>query len=166
MDLSIIIVSYNTKDLLIDCLQSIYKYPVKLTFEVIVVDNHSTDETVPMLEAHFPQVRLVKNQSNLGFGKANNQAAQKALGAYLWFLNSDTTLHKDTLKRLFTLTQQSDADVSSCQLRYSNGAIQPQGGSLPHLINIFFWMTGIDDLSLISKLIPRYQQSNPLYDLE
>lgn len=92
MDVSIIIVSYNTKDHLQRCLSSIYEKTSRITFEVLVIDNASTDGSCAMVRANFPAVILVANETNLGFGKANNLGAHKARGNYLFFLNSDTIL--------------------------------------------------------------------------
>lgn len=160
VQLSIIIVSYNTKDLLIDCLQSIYKYPVDFEFEVIVVDNHSIDDTVTTLKQYFPLIRLIKNSQNIGFAAANNQAAKKARGRKLLFLNSDTAVKKNALQDFFTQADATCDDIYTCQLMTANDQIQPQGGSLPNLWNVATWMLGIDDLPIIRTLIPPYQRSS------
>ncbi|HCM37673.1 TPA: glycosyl transferase family 2 [Patescibacteria group bacterium] len=90
-DISIIIVSYNTRELLDRCLNSVYKglTDSDLNFEVIVVDNASTDGSVEMLTQKYLQVKLIKNTTNVGFGRANNQGAEMARGKQLLFLNSD-----------------------------------------------------------------------------
>ncbi|MBI1872242.1 glycosyltransferase family 2 protein, partial [Candidatus Collierbacteria bacterium] len=97
-DLSIIIVNFNTADLLADCLNSIFKatFP-KNGLEVIVVDNASRDNSIKMVKAEFPEVILIKNKKNLGFAKANNIGAKKATGRYLLFLNSDTVIKRYSL---------------------------------------------------------------------
>ena len=77
VQLTISIVSYNTKALLNNCLDSIYKNIKNISFEVIVVDNNSTDGTIEMLEEKFPKIKLIKNKENVGFAKANNQAILK-----------------------------------------------------------------------------------------
>ncbi|MBI1872061.1 glycosyltransferase family 2 protein, partial [Candidatus Collierbacteria bacterium] len=97
-DLSIIIVNFNTADLLADCLNSIFKatFP-KNGLEVILVDNASRDNSTKVVEAKFPEVILIKNKRNLGFAKANNIGAKKATGRYLLFLNSDTVIKRYSL---------------------------------------------------------------------
>jgi len=93
MDLSICIVNYNTKRLLRDCLVSLFNdNPGRICFEVIVVDNSSSDGSVSMIQDAFPQVRLLINKENLGFAKANNQAMKKSRGRYILLLNSDTVV--------------------------------------------------------------------------
>ncbi|WP_418696915.1 glycosyltransferase family 2 protein [Bacteroides sp.] len=98
MDVSIIIVNYNTCELLHNCLYSIYKYTQDIEFEVIVVDNDSKDNSRSMLANEFPNVALITNQENLGFGKANNIGIKHSRGKYLFFLNSDTLLLNNAIR--------------------------------------------------------------------
>jgi hypothetical protein len=91
-DLSIIIVSWNTRELLKDCLQSLYHYTTAIQFEVFVVDNASSDGSADMIRNIFPQVNLIENKDNLGFSKANNQAIRFSHGRYIALLNPDTVL--------------------------------------------------------------------------
>src|SRR3989338_11675436 len=114
MDLSVIIVNWNTKKLLEDCLKSIYKYTKPrsfvrqsrtkddddreegVDFEVIVIDNGSEDGSPQMVKNKFPQVKLIPNKENLGFTKANNQGIKIAKGKYILLLNSDTYLTENS----------------------------------------------------------------------
>jgi GT2 family glycosyltransferase len=100
MDLSIVIVSWNTCDLLADCLTSIYIQPPKCEFEVWVVDNASTDGTPQMLREDFPQVCLVENQQNIGFARANNHAIDYSNSRYVLLLNPDTVVKPGALQKL------------------------------------------------------------------
>ena len=101
MDVSIIIVNYNTKELLKLCLESIYKHTNDITFEVIVSDNGSTDGSIEMLYNYFPAVQVIKNGQNIGFGAANNRALDIATGKYIFYLNSDTELLNNAPKLFF-----------------------------------------------------------------
>lgn len=92
MDVSIIIVNYNTKQLLADCLDTVYAKTQDVEFEVIVVDNASSDSSEEYICTQFPLVHWINSGGNLGFGRANNLGAQYASGEYLFFLNSDTLL--------------------------------------------------------------------------
>lgn len=92
MDLSIVIINWNGLGVLHNCLKSIYQASEGISFEVIVVDNASSDESVQMIERDFPQVLVLKNQQNRGFAAANNQAFAKALGRYVLLLNNDTLI--------------------------------------------------------------------------
>ncbi len=101
MDVSIIIVSHNTKELTRACLRSVYERTKGVEFEVIAVDNASTDGSARMIKEEFPKVLLLQNKDNLGFGAANNRALAKAKGKYLFYLNSDTVLLNDAAKTFF-----------------------------------------------------------------
>ena len=87
MDVSIVIVNYNTRDLLRNCLNSIYEKTKSVDFEVIVSDNGSVDGSVEMIRSEFPQVMVIENNANLGFGTANNRGTRRACGKYIFFLN-------------------------------------------------------------------------------
>ena len=103
MKLSIIIISYNTEDLLKNCISSIISSIISFDYEIIVVDNHSTDGSLEMLKTNFPQVKVIANKENLLFAKANNQGATIAKGEYLLLLNSDTIVYGDNIKSLSQL---------------------------------------------------------------
>ena len=92
MDVSIVIVSYNTRDLIRDCIFSVIEKTQGVTYEIIVVDNDSHDGSVEMLRSEFPDVVIVESGGNIGFGKANNKGMSVAKGDYLFLLNSDTVL--------------------------------------------------------------------------
>ncbi len=107
MDVSIIIVNYNTKNLLADCLNSIYEQTKDISFEVIVSDNGSKDGSIEMLKADFPQVILIENNANLGFGAANNRGLAIAKGKYIFYLNSDTILLNNAVKIFFDYWEEN-----------------------------------------------------------
>lgn len=100
LDLSICIVSYNTKDLLKQCLESIYKEIKGTSFEIFVVDNASIDGTVNMIKNNFPDVKLTANKKNLGFAAANNQVMKDSKGRYALLLNPDTVVLNSSLDKL------------------------------------------------------------------
>lgn len=129
MKISIIIISWNTKSLLRDCLNSL-----KGNEEIIVVDNASSDGSPQMVQKEFPKVKLIKNQKNLGFGAANNQGIKVASGDYLLLLNSDTVVKNDApLKMAGFLSENSQAGVVGCRLLNSDGSLQPSAGPFPGL---------------------------------
>lgn len=123
--LSIIIVNYNTSTLLKDCLNSLSRYPSKEQFEIIVVDNGSTDDSVVMLEKIFPNIQLIKNNFNLGFAKANNIGIKLSQGEYVLLLNSDTLILPKTLDKIIDyLDSHSDTGILGPKLIGPEGKIR------------------------------------------
>lgn len=107
VQVSIIIVNYNTKDLTRDCLKSIFEQTQEIEFEVIVSDNASTDGSVEMIRSEFPQVVLIENHTNLGFGAANNRGLKIAKGEFIFYLNSDTILLNNAVKLFYDYWQNA-----------------------------------------------------------
>lgn len=100
MDLSIVVVSFNTKELLGKCLRSVFASATTYSFEVLVVDNASADQSAEMVEQEFPAVKLTRNVHNVGYAKANNKAIKLASGRHLLLLNSDVEIMPDTLQKM------------------------------------------------------------------
>ena len=129
MDLSIIILSFNTKKLLQNCLDFVFQQTKGIKFEVLVVDNHSTDGSAEMVKKKFPQVELIKNQKNLGFAQANNQALRRAKGDYFLLLNSDTKIKGNALKKLVALAEEKkNLGLAGPKLLNPDGTSQPSTG--------------------------------------
>jgi len=112
MTVSIIIVNYNTCQLLINCLKSIYETTFSIDYEVIVVDNASVDESQENIKTNFPQAVLIESETNLGFGRANNLGSKQAKGEFLFFLNSDTILIENSIKIMLEFFQKNENDLS------------------------------------------------------
>lgn len=106
MDVSVVIVNYNTRDLLLQCLASVFTCTQGVDFEVIVVDNCSSDGSVQAVLNSFNKVVVISSERNRGFGAANNLALCKARGKYLFFLNSDTILRNNALKYMFEFAEK------------------------------------------------------------
>ncbi|PIU03180.1 hypothetical protein COT44_04780 [Candidatus Shapirobacteria bacterium CG08_land_8_20_14_0_20_39_18] len=122
---SIIILSWNTAKLLRDCLKSLEFEIFNLKFEIIVVDNGSQDKSAEMVKKEFPAVNLIINKNNLGFSKANNQAAKIAKGEYLFFLNSDTIVKESALEKLIDfLDHNQEVGAVSPLLLNEDGSYQ------------------------------------------
>lgn len=149
--LAIVIVSYNTADLLDACLQSVYENTVGVEFEIIVVDNASTDGSRRMLKERYPHVRLIENSENIGFGPANNLGAAATRAPYVWFLNSDTVLLEDTGAALVRfLDEHPEAGAVGPEVLLMDGRPQPKTcGNLPRLRPI------LCQYLLLSCLAPR-----------
>ena len=113
MDVSIILVNYNTKDLTRDCLKSIYEKVTGVDFDVWVVDNGSVDGSCDMIKEEFPQVNLIETGENLGFGRANNLAIEKSSAKYVFLLNTDTVLINNAPKIFFDFMEKN-GEVGVC----------------------------------------------------
>jgi hypothetical protein len=150
MDLSIIIVNRNAREFLQSCLASIAATVRGLSYEIIVVDNASTDGSVAMLRERFPGVRLIVNDRNRGFGAANNQALRIMAGRYALLLNSDTVLTEKAVTELFAfLEDHPEAAIACGQLLNADGSRQNSIAAFPSL-----W-TLLANTPLLETLFPK-----------
>jgi GT2 family glycosyltransferase len=130
--ISILIVSFNTKDVLRECLESVKLASADLAVETIVVDNHSKDDSVSMVREEFPWVHVIESQENLGFGRANNLAFEAARGRYIVLLNSDAFLQENTLSlSLEKMQANPSVGLASGRLVGRDGALQPSARMFP-----------------------------------
>jgi N-acetylglucosaminyl-diphospho-decaprenol L-rhamnosyltransferase len=144
IDLSIVIVSWNTCQILADCLDSIEATAKSLAFEVIVVDNGSTDGSQAMLGVRFPHVRLIQNQDNVGFARANNQAVAVSNGRYVLLLNSDALLLAQAVQAMFDLAEaKSRAGIVGTQLLNPDGSFQASHTPFPNHWQEFLILSGV-----------------------
>ena len=121
--ISVIIVNYNVKEYLAHALSSIERALESIPHEIIVIDNHSIDGSVPFLRKQFPDLRLIENQENVGFGKANNQGLQEARGEYLVLINPDTVVQEDTFTTLLHFFETTpDAAAATCKIINPDGS--------------------------------------------
>ncbi len=124
-DISIIIVSYNVRDFLRQCLRSIEDATKNLKTEIFVVDNRSVDGTPDMIRKNYPEIHLIANSENLGFGKANNQALKAARGKYTLFLNPDTIIREDTLTVMTQFMEDHpETGLAGCKILNTDGTLQ------------------------------------------
>lgn len=124
MDLSIIIVNYNTMDLLMQTIQSVINTSKNISYEIIVSDNNSTDGSIQMVKEKFPQVKLIENKANLGFPKGNNVAIKQSIGRYVLLLNSDTVvLDNCLLKCIEYMDIHKDIGVLGCKVVLRDGKL-------------------------------------------
>lgn len=151
-DLSIIIVSFNTKELVLSAINSIKKHTKGITFEIIVVDNASIDgssEAISKLEG----VKLINNKNNIGFAGANNQGIKKTKGRCILLLNSDTIISNNLLgEMVLWMDEKPEVGIATCSLRNKDASVQGTGGYFPTLPRVFSWMT-IQDLPFVDKII-------------
>jgi N-acetylglucosaminyl-diphospho-decaprenol L-rhamnosyltransferase len=150
-EVSVIIVSYNTRELLRECIESILcEQGDGLGVEVIVVDNDSADGSAAMVAERFPQVRLIANPDNRGFGAACNQGLEVARGRYALILNADIRAQPGALQQLVAfMDAHPDAAICGGQLRYPDGRIQPSCAR-----ELTLWWVFCEQ-SMLAKLFPR-----------
>lgn len=176
--LSIIIVSYNTSEITLNCLKSIFKdkglslnlnkieNSAKIPTEIIVIDNNSADDSLRQLKNLISDktlaIKLITNSTNLGFARANNQGIKKARGNYLLLLNSDTLiLHSAISQSLNWLSAHPEAHLCTAQLLNQDHSIQGCGGYFPNLLNTLAWSIGLDDLPFFNLLVKPFHPHPP-----
>ena len=127
MKLSVVIVSYNVRNYLEQCLQSVQRALEGIEGEVFVVDNHSDDDSVVTIREKYPWVRLIENQENIGFSKANNQAIRQSQADYVLLLNPDTVVAEDTLRGVLTfMDEHPKAGGTGVMMCYEDGSRAPE----------------------------------------
>ncbi len=155
IDLSIIIVNYNTKDLTLACIDSILKCNPKLTFEIILVDNGSTDGSQELFhKIQGNKLRVILHQKNLGFAKANNSGIKKAFGQYVLLLNSDTEIKRGTLETLVEFAKHTpNVGIVAPRLLNSDGTLQASAFRFPTAKLAFqeYWL----GKKIFEKYVPR-----------
>ena len=169
LDLSIIIVNYNTRDITADCIKSVIKNTKGISFEIIMIDNASSDgsaEGIRPLTKEYP-LKIIANDQNIGFGGGNNQGLKIARGRYLLLLNTDTIVSGNTLKEMVDwMDSHPEVGISSCALKNRDGSVQGTGGYFPTLPRVFAWMSFLEDIPGLDRLIrpfhPMHGQS-PFY---
>ena len=142
---SICIVNWNTKDYLCACLESIKNLKEKNQFEIIVVDNGSSDGSAEMVKTLYPEVILIDNHENTGYAYANNQAFGAVSGEYVLILNPDTVIPENIFDKIISkMKTNPEIGVLSCQLRNMDGSIQQFCYGLPTISDEIFAQTGLD----------------------
>jgi GT2 family glycosyltransferase len=149
--LSIVIICWNDWKVLKDCLESIYKNTHAISFEVIVSDNGSKDESIEQVQRNFPQVRLLLNGQNLGFAKGNNVGINAALGQYILILNPDTIIHENTLDQWIAFaTQHPEAGAFGLRVLNPDGSYQVSARPFPTVRGEWIAALGLRPLGLLS----------------
>jgi len=165
VDLSIIIVSYNTKDLTRKCLGSIYENVKGVSFEVICIDNDSRDGSQEMIKKEYPQVKLIESKKNLGYAKGNNLGIEESKGKYVLLLNSDTIILPNSLKRVFDFMEEhSDAGAASPKLLNPDGSIQYCVRTLPDIKTATLQTLGWHKLFPKNKVTAKYYRTDLDYN--
>lgn len=170
LDLSVIILSYNTKDITSRCLsklkvaQDYCEKKLHNKIQVIVLDNGSIDGSAHMIKSSFSSVKLIISRENLGFSKGNNLAMKNVKTPFILLLNSDVYLEEESLyKAIAYFRMNLNCDVLGARLNYATGNLQPSAGNLPSPANIIFWILGLSLVPLLNKLIPSFHPKDKKY---
>lgn len=156
-DVSIIIVNWNTRDLLAKCLRCVQETTKRSSYEIYVVDNASTDGSQEMVRRDFPAVKLIANTENVGFARANNQAIRVSQGRYVLLLNSDAFVKDNCIDHMVAfMDSHPEAGMAGCKLLYEDGRLQPSCARFPTLASEFYIALGLDKLFPKSKIFGSY----------
>ena len=159
--ISIIIVNYSVENYLKKCIESILKYLEKTDYEIIVIDNNSTDRSVNMLLDNFKQIKLIKNKLNLGFAKAVNLGLKKSKGRYVALVNPDAYFIENSFSicRGF-LEENHNIGVIGCKVMNEDGTLQLSSRrNFPYIYSYLFKILGISKLFPKSKIFSNYNQT-------
>jgi GT2 family glycosyltransferase/lipopolysaccharide/colanic/teichoic acid biosynthesis glycosyltransferase len=172
LDLSIIIVNYNVKEFLQNLIHSIEKASLNLTKEIIIIDNASDDGSVDFIKEKFPQIKLIANSKNLGFGKANNIGLKQAAGKYILLINPDTLVAEDTFEKMIKFFESnSEAGLAGCKILNPDGSLQLAcRRSFPGPWTSFTKVTGLSSMFPNNKIFARYNltylDENKTYEVD
>jgi GT2 family glycosyltransferase len=159
VDVSVCIANWNCRELLRACLESLHDRPQGVRVETIVVDNASSDGAAEMVTRDFPEVILIRNASNVGFSRANNQAARRARGQYLFFLNNDTVVPEGALRQLMDFAEaHPDAGMIGPRLRDGEGQTQVSYRNKPTLRTLLHRTTLFRLTGLLRGAYRRYRR--------
>jgi GT2 family glycosyltransferase len=149
MDISIIIVTWNSQDFIRNCLDSIFLLGDRVSREIIVVDNGSSDETAKIVREFYPGVNLIENKGNLGYAKANNQGIEGAQGRYVLLLNPDTQLTENSLSSMYEFMERDPrAGALGPKLLNPDKSTQPSCREFPDFSNLIW------EFTVLSRLFP------------
>ncbi len=162
MDLSILIVSYNTCKLTLDAIHSVYQSQTTYSYEIIVVDNNSHDDSVKEIKFNYPNVKLIQSNENVGFAKANNQGIKIAQSRYILLLNSDTIVQPDTIEVMVNFMEGNPrVGASGCKVVLPDGSLDKAcRRGFPTPSASFYYAFGI---SRLFPNVPRFNQYHLSY---
>ena len=150
MQLSIIIINYNTFQITCDCIESVIKFTQEINYEIILVDNASTECDPTLFLEKFPSIKLIASKKNTGFTGGNNLGVKEAIGEYILLLNSDTWLVENSIKKSYEKAKTiSNLGALSCGLKGPNGELQP------NCFNHYNWWKFLLEKFRIVKMLPK-----------
>lgn len=167
MDLSIVIVTWNSQEFIRNCLDSIFLSQGNFTSEIIVVDNCSSDETAKIVEQLYPQVNLIQNKKNLGYAKANNQGIEKAKGEYILLLNPDTQVLEDALSLMYEFMEENlKIGALGPKLLNPDKTVQASCREFPSFSTLIWEFFGLSRLFPRSRVFGRWRMGCFDFDIQ
>lgn len=158
LDLSIIIVTWNCKEYALNCLHSIFENPIICSYEIIVIDNNSSDMTVNAIQEEYPKVSIIKNSENKGFASANNQGIKQSSGRYILLLNPDTLVHKNSFDSMVQyLDEHPKIAALGPKILNEDGSQQFTGIRFPNNSNLFFETFFLDRIFPRSRIYGKHK---------
>lgn len=165
MDISIIIVTWNSQDFIRNCLDSIFLLGDRVSWEIIVVDNDSSDETAKIVREFYPAVNLIENKRNLGYAKANNQGIEGAQGRYVLLLNPDTQLTENSLSSMYEFMERNPREGAlGPKLLNPDKSTQPSCREFPRFSNLIWEFTGLSRVFPTSRIFGRWRMGYFAFD--
>ena len=162
VDVSVVIVNYNTRAMTLQALESVFTSETVCSYEVILVDNASSDDSVGSVRSVFPNVLIIENRTNVGFATANNQGIRISSGRYVLLLNSDTRLEIDTMQSMVAfMDEQPMAGVSGCKVLLPDGRLDAAcKRGFPTPLTSLFYVSGVARLFPRSAVLNRYHMGH------
>lgn len=165
IDVSIVVTSFNTREKLINCLDSIHYSIRDVSYEIVCVDDHSSDGSPEMVREKFPEVKLVVNKNNIGYSKSNNRGIKLSQGRYVVLLNADTVIKVGAFDKMVTfMDQHPEAGACGPKLLNPDGSLQYPIRPFPNPILIFIQSIGLHKVFPNNSLSNRYYLKNLDYD--
>jgi GT2 family glycosyltransferase len=161
--LSIVIVTYNTRNITLQCIESILASQIDQNYEIIVVDNNSSDDTLDFIRLQYPMVKNIRLSKNYGFSFANNVGFKCSSGQYVFFLNSDTIIFRDTLKKLCESLLINQFNVAAPKLLNSDLTLQKSVFYFPNHLKLFLRISGLFQPLLFLKNLLYNKEENGAY---
>jgi GT2 family glycosyltransferase len=165
MDLSIIIITWNSQEFIQNCLDSIFLSQRNFESEVIMVDNGSSDQTTKIIETLYPQVNLIQNKKNLGYAKANNQGIEESQGKYVLLLNPDTQVLENSLALVYEFMEENpQVGALGPKLLNPDKTIQPSVREFPTFSTLIWEFSGLSRLFPKSRIFGRWRMGYFAFD--
>lgn len=150
MLVTVSIVSFNSSQLIRDCLNDLLNFKYQNKIQIVVVDNASVDDSVAVIKKEFPQVKLIESKKNLGFAGGHNLVLKNFKSDFYLILNPDIRMDENVIDPMVEFMAGSDAGVASCKVLNFDGSLQPNGGDLPNFLSVLSWLFNLDILGLPS----------------